>query len=491
MIAYLFSAAGLSLLVSLLSTYHVLRYRKREAVSTVLWIFVIFSFPFLGPALYFLFGINRVEVKGLRLEAARKRLLENPGTQASRVLRRRTENIERFNLADQAGTHAKVIMALDRQLQDMPALGGNRIQLLKNGDEAYPAMLEAIQEARSSIHLQTYIIRSDRIGKRFMDLLRLKAHEGVGIRFLYDRLGSSSAHMSGFFLEYRDVPNLQIVSYSLIHPLKRRLQINLRNHRKLLVVDGRKGFLGGINIHDENIYASESGPKVQDYHFEIQGPVALEMQYSFLQDWFYSSEEGPEALLKEDYFPAQEKQGNEYARVIRSGPGPDYEAIHRAFFTFIVMAQRSIKLVTPYFVPDSPLSTALMNAAARGVNVKLILPQANNHWYIHYAARSFYDPLLKAGVRIFEKPPPFVHAKALLVDNQWAFVGSSNFDIRSFRLNFELNLETWGPFAEQSLRETLDQELACSREIELTDFERRSRWEPVMETVCVLASPLL
>lgn len=491
MIAYLFSAAGLSLLISLFSTYHVLRYKKREAVSSVLWIFVIFSFPFLGPALYFLFGINRVEVKGLRLEAARKRLLQSSGTETSRVLRRRTENIERFKIANQTGTRSKTIMALDRQLSDMPALGGNRIQLLINGDEAYPAMLEAIQEACSSIHLQTYIIRPDRIGTRFMDLLRFKAQQGVEIRLLYDRLGSSAAHMSGFFLEYDDVLNLKIAGYSLIHPLKRRLQINLRNHRKLLVVDGRIGFLGGINIHDENIYASESGPKVQDYHFEIQGPVVQEMQYSFLQDWFYVSEEGPEALLREVYFPRLEKQGDEYGRVIRSGPGPDYEAIHRGYFTFAVMAQRSIKLVTPYFLPDSPLFAALMNAAARGVNVKLILPQRNNHWYIHYAARSSYSPLLKAGIRIFEKPPPFVHAKALLVDNQWAFVGSANFDIRSFRLNFELNLETWGPFTEHSLRETLDQEFACSREIELIDFERRSRWEPVMESLCALASPIL
>ncbi len=491
MIGYFFSAAGLSLILSVLATYHVLRYKKREAVSAVLWIFVIFSFPFLGACAYFLFGINRVEVKGLRLEAARTRLLEKPGTHAAKVLRRRAENIEHFNVTNLSEEQSRAVMAFDRQLTDMPALTGNQILLLENGDGAYPAMLEAIQEACSSIHFQTYIIRPDRIGKRFMDLLRFKAQSGTQVRFLYDRLGSSAAHLSGFFLEYLDVPRLQIVGYSLIHPLKRRLQINLRNHRKLLIVDGSTGFMGGINVHDENISGSGKGPQVQDYHFEIRGPIVSELQYSFLQDWFYVSDDGPEELLREEYFPTEQKQGENYARVIRSGPGPDYESIHRSFFTLVVMAQRSIKLLTPYFVPDVSLFTALLNAAARGVDVRLIVPGKNNHWYAQYAAQSFYGPLLEAGVRIFEKPPPFVHAKAMLVDNQWGFVGSSNFDIRSFRLNFEVNLEIWGPFAEQSLRELLDREIAASRELELKDFEGRSRWEPMLESLCALASPIL
>jgi cardiolipin synthase len=177
--------------------------------------------------------------------------------------------------------------------------------------------------------------------------------------------------------------------------------------------------------------------------------------------------------------------------VVRSGPGPDFEAIHRAFFTLVVMAQRSIKLMTPYFVPDTSLLTALLNAAARGLDVRLILPQRTNHWYIHYAARSFYAPLLESGVRIFERPPPFLHAKAMLVDNQWALVGSANFDIRSLRLNFELNLEVLGSFAEQALRSVLDEEMDRSREIDLKTFEQRSRWEQLMEGLCSMAAPLL
>ncbi len=491
MVAYIFSAAGLSLIFSLVTTYHILRYKHRESVSAILWIFIAFSFPFVGPILYFLFGINRVQMKGLRLEAARNHLLKGPGTHASRALKRRAENMEQYGRGPFSDAHKRATRAMDRQLRDMPALEGNRINLLRNGDEAYPAMLEAMQEARSSIHLQTYIIRPDRIGKRFMDLLARKAQEGVQVRFLYDRLGSSTAHLSGFFLEYQDVPNLQIQGYALIHPLKRRLQINLRNHRKLLVVDGRAGFFGGINIHDENISAAGKGLKIHDYHFEIKGPSVLELQYSFLQDWYHTAEETPEALLQERFFPQIEPGGEELARVVRSGPGPDFEAIHGAFFTFLVMAQQSIRLLTPYFVPDAPLFTALINAANRGVDVRLIVPEKNNHWYIHYATRSFFAPMLQAGVRIFERHPPFVHAKALLVDNQWAFVGSANFDIRSFRLNFEVNLEARGPFAEQQLRQVLQEELLSSREIELKDFERRKHWEPMLENFCALASPLL
>jgi cardiolipin synthase len=284
---------------------------------------------------------------------------------------------------------------------------------------------------------------------------------------------------------------MQIASHALIHPLKRRLQINLRNHRKLLVVDGRVGFLGGINVHEENTASLGKEAQVLDYHFLVEGPVVSELQYCFLQDWFYTTEEDPEILLQEKYFPSLGPRADDCARVVRSGPGPDFEAIHRAFFTLVVMAQRSIKLMTPYFVPDTSLLTALLNAAARGLDVRLILPQRTNHWYIHYAARSFYAPLLESGVRIFERPPPFLHAKTMLVDNQWALVGSANFDIRSLRLNFELNLEVLGSFAEQALRSALDEEMDRSREIDLKTFEQRSRWEQLMEDLCSMAAPLL
>ena len=491
MFAYLFSAAGASLLLSVATTYHILRFKHREAVSAVLWIFIAFSFPFLGPVLYFLFGINRVRMKGLRLEAARNHLLRETGNQAALALKRRAENMQRHGVGGGSDEVMRATMALDRQLRDMPALSGNRIHLLRNGDEAYPAMLEALEQARGSIHLQTYIIRPDRIGKRFMEVLARKARQGVTVRFLYDRLGSSAAHLSGFFLEYQAQRNLQIHGYALVHPLKRRMQINLRNHRKLLVVDGKIGFLGGINIHDTNISATGKGLGIHDYHFEVHGPAVSELQYCFLQDWYHTSDDAPEDLLREAYFPPQEACGDDFSRVVRSGPGHDYEAGHRAFFTFIVMAQQSIRLLTPYFVPDGPLFTALANAAARGVDVCIIVPERNNHWYIHYATRSFFAPLLRAGVRIFERPSPFVHAKALLVDSCWAFVGSSNFDIRSFRLNFELNLEARGPFAEHDLSRALQEEMHGSREIRLEDFERRRSWEPLLENLCALASPLL
>ena len=491
MIGYLFSAAGLSLLVSVLTTFHVLRFKHREAVSAILWIFVAFSFPFLGPLLYLVFGINRVEVKGLDLEAARQRLLTRDGTHAARVLRKREEYIGRHGNPGWPDFHVRAARALDRQLPDMPALSGNRIQLLRNGDETYPAMLEAIQEARSSIHMETYILRPDRIGRRFLDLLAWKARTGVRVRLLYDQLGSSDAHRGGFFDARRDAANLQIAPYSLFHPLRRRLQINLRNHRKLLVVDGRIGFLGGVNLQDGHVTAYEDAESIHDLHFEIRGPAVCELQFTFLQDWFFMTDEAPASLLHEEYFPTPEPAGEDFAREVRSGPGPDYEAIHRTFFTLLVMAERSIKLLTPYFVPDAALFEALKNAAARGVDVRLILPKRTNHWYVHYAARSFYAPLLQAGVRIFEREPPFIHAKALLVDNQWALVGSANFDIRSFRLNFELNLESQGPFAREVLRPVLAEELARSRELDLESFERRPRWEPMLESLCALASPLL
>jgi len=491
MFTYLFSVAGASLLVSVATTFHILRFKHRESVSAVLWIFIAFSFPFVGPVLYFLFGVNRVRMKGLRLEAARNHLLREPGNQASLALKSRAENMQRHGTAWDSEEAMRTTMALDRQLRDMPALLGNRIRLLRHGDEAYPAMLEAVEEACRSIHLQTYIIRPDRIGRRFMEVLSRKARQGVTVRFLYDRLGSSTAHLSGFFLEYQDQPNLQIHGYALVHPLKRRMQINLRNHRKLLVVDGHTGFLGGINIHDANISAAGKGLAIHDYHFEILGPAVSELQYSFLQDWYHTSDDPPEALLRPEYFPRLEACGEDFARVVRSGPGHDYEAGHRAFFTFVVMAQQSIRLLTPYFVPDGPLFTALANAAARGVDVRLIVPARNNHWYVQYATRSFFAPLLQAGVRIYERPAPFVHAKALLVDNRWAFVGSSNFDIRSFRLNFELNLEVRGPFAENDLRQALQEEIHSSEEIRLADFERRRAWEPLLESLCALASPLL
>ncbi len=482
----------LHLVVAVLVTLHSLS-RPREPRSTLLWIYLAWALPALGPILYLAFGVNRVPSKGWQKQKSDQIFLD---------ARRQAESDEEQPLYYWHGLQRALLTCpedtadanlnrlLDRLVPQHPLLGGNRVETFVDGPEAYPAMAAAIRKARHHIHLQSYIIGHDRVGRAFLDLLAQRAREGIRVRLLYDDFGSAHARLRGLFRPYKKVPNMQIVGFTQVNPIKRQFQINLRNHRKLLIVDGQTGFTGGMNISAVH-EPKRNDPPVRDYHFALRGPVVLELQYTFLRDWYYMTDENAALLLSESHFPRIETAGEIPMRIINAGPTSEREVLCDTYFSLIAAARRQILLGTPYFVPPDDLKRALRAAALRGVDVRLLLPVRTNHVPVTYAAQSAYEEMLSSGVRIFLRRPPFMHSKFMLLDDHIAMLGTANFDNRSLKLNYETNLLVFdADFTAQFKRLTWD-DYRLSDELDLNLWKRRKFSTRLLENLFNLMSPTL
>ena len=463
-----------------------------------MWLIVVFAFPFVGLACYLIFGINRINTRGVQIKIAHEVILgelkksNELSVEASSIHKALANHINEqheFEFIGSSENYPDYCRMLDRLLPDTIPLKGNKISLLIDGTHAYPKMLEAIRNAESTIHLQSYIIMNDEVGKTIFEALRERARNGVKVKVLYDRFGSWSAFSSSFFSNFmKSTPNLQIHSFSQMMPWS----IQLRNHRKLVVIDGKKAFIGGINISSDNDTRSAKKDRyIHDLHCEVEGPVVGELQFAFLRDWFFVNPNSKDELLKPEYFPRIEACGDSIARVVASGPGLDYEGTEKVYMTAVSTAKEYVWLITPYFVPDKAFLKAICNCVARGVEVRIIIPEKNNHWYVQLATKSLYLKLLEAGVRIYEKSGPFSHAKAMLIDGEWAKMGSSNCDVRSFRLNFELDfIISDGDFID-ALHNQFMEEVAHSTEVLLEDVLNKSIPKQLAENICALFTPVL
>ncbi|MCE9614273.1 MAG: cardiolipin synthase [Lentisphaerae bacterium] len=475
-----------------LVTIHCLT-NRRESTSAILWIFVAWSFPLIGPLIFLMFGINRVPAKAWRKRQSDQQFMNERRAREDETMPLAYWRSVRDAVA--AEPEADPFRALNKLFNaivpEFPLLGQNRVDPLVTGDEAYPRMLDAIRAAEHHIHLQTFILGNDDTGRRFLDALAEKARAGVSVRLLYDRLGSTHAILSGLVRRYAGIPNMQLVGWTQANPIKRQFQINLRNHRKVLVVDGRRAFTGGINLSQNNV-SRDARPPDRDYHFEVFGPIVQELQYSFLGDWYFMTDDAPEALLCEEHFPpATASAGKALVRLLNGSPVSEVEELNDAYFAAIAAAQRQVIAVTPYFVPPPEVICAFRSAALRGVDVRVVVPARNNHLYAGLAGRALYGDLLKAGVRVFERAPPFMHAKAMLVDDGLAIVGSANLDVRSLKLNYETNLAIFDPDFANRLKEILLEDLAFSKELDPAAWERRPAMRKLVENFCSLLTPVL
>lgn len=458
---------------------------KARPVSAVLWLAVVWAFPYVGALAYLSFGVERVGRGAADREATSRlvesRIRDHPGFDWLAV------GEEHHRPGDHPAAH--IFRGTDPAVRWHGVLRGNRARLLVDGDQFYPALFEAIEKAESSVHVQTYIFARDALGAEVRDRLADAASRGVAVRLLYDRFGSTFAHFSGFFRPLARA-GAEVFSISQANPLKGRFQINLRNHRKLAVVDGRIGFVGGMNF-DERNRTRDGRTADRDYHMRLDGPAVADLQLKFLEDWCFASGRSPDRLLTEECFPTLPPCGEALVQVVPGAPETEGRALAEAFFGAIVAAERSTTIVTPYFVPDEPILQALRYAAIRGVEVRLVLPKRGNHWYAEYAARSLYDTLLDAGVRIFERGPPFLHAKAMIVDGVYAMLGSANLDYRSLHLNFELNVEVADTEFVGRVSRQVEAEVAASREVNLEEFRRRPLSRKLVENFCRLFQPVL
>jgi len=465
---------------------------RREATSTILWIFIAWAFPLIGALVYLMLGVDRVSMHGFEKQSRDQKL----------TAARRNREDEELPLAywravresTSAAPTGDVGLSLDRamnaMLPDHPLLGGNSAEPLICGDETYPLMLEAIEQARHHIHIQSFIIGHDDFSRDLLERLKSKAEEGVMVRLLYDSFGSTHAVWHHLFRPYEKIPNMRIAGWTQVNPVKRQFQLNLRNHRKIMVVDAQVAFCGGVNIADENISTDER-QAIRDYHFMLHGPIVHELQYTFMLDWYYMTNESPATILTREYYPHIEPTGNARIRVLNGGPSFSEPVLPEAIFTAIVDARKQILMVTPYFVPTVDIIHAMRSAALTGLDVRLIVPRKNNHFYSGLACCALYDELLRAGVRIFEREPPFMHAKALVVDDSVALVGSANIDVRSLKLNYETNLVIYDEGCVNALKAIVLEDQAHSREVTLEHWRQRPKARMLLENFASLLTPVL
>jgi cardiolipin synthase len=461
--------------------------RRKEPSSTVAWILTLVFLPALGAILFLLFGRDRV-----RWPARRKRDLD--ALVRAQVAASRDEKGDADPCAalaalpglDGASSLERALFRVGAHLTHLRATSGNRVEVLTDGNATFDAIGAAVDAARHHVHAQYYLIRNDATGGWFRDRLVAAARRGVTVRLLLDGYGCFALGPA-----WRRPLRKAGVRVADFLPMRSLLlqPVNLRNHRKIVVVDGAVAFTGGFNVGDEYRGQMPGVGGWRDVHLRIEGPATAELQRVFFQDWAFASRE---RIDPEAYFPREPSaRGDATIAVVPSGPDTRNEAIHRMFFGAIVGAEREVLVTTPYFVPTESLLVAMEVAAMRGVDVEVLLPGRSNHRVTFHAGRSFYEALLDAGVGLLEYVPGIVHAKTLVVDQRVALVGSANMDLRSFRLNFEVHTLVHDEGTAARLREAFASYRAESTRVEAPGWAARPWTLRMKEGAARLVSPLL
>jgi cardiolipin synthase len=447
---------------------------KRDVRAAIGWTGLVLFSPFVGAAAYYFFGINRLHRKAVKLTSAKASDAKPSQNLAAPLVRPRFgEHLDRLNYAANLTT-------------GQPLLAGNAVTPLANGDAAYPEMLRAIAGAERSIVLATYIFDVDHAGRMFLDALSEAADRGVQVRVLIDGVGKrySRPPVTRELLR-RGVPHAVFLPTRM--PL-RNPYMNLRNHRKLLIVDGCVGFAGGLNIREGCLLEQPSAHPVQDVHFRFDGPVVDQMFAEVLDDWYFASGERLQGAAWES---STEPAGDVLARGIPDGPDDHFETIRWTILAALTAARRSVRIASPYFLPDQPLIHVLGLAALRGVEVDILVPEVNNLRFVKWASTAQLWQVLMPGCRVWSTPPPFDHSKVMVVDEAWSLVGSANWDARSLRLNFEFNVECYDETLAGWLMEFTGEKMARGRRITLEEVDARNIPTRLRDGIARLFAPYL
>jgi cardiolipin synthase A/B len=471
------SIGALHMTLGFIAAGHVLL-NKNDPRSASGWIFLCIFFPFFGLLLYFVFGINRVRVRARKLGL-------RPTFRLDEGFGRFPEDYQNVVHNTNVPIAYRDIARISDVVTKLPLLSGNQIEIFHNGEEVFPAMLDSIQNAKNSLYLITYIFETNRSGKSFINALTQAKNRGVDVRVLIDGAGELySFPRAGTLLKRRGVNMARFIPPKIKPP---EFHINLRNHRKLLIADGRVGFTGGINIGDRHLADNLQNPsRVIDTHFRIKGPVVAQMEKAFLDDWGFATGE----YINPTPGP-HKKEGESICRTIVDGPNEDPEKLTFVLAGAISSARKSVLIMTPYFLPSREIVGALQTTALRGVEVNVVLPAKNNLPFMKWAASNFLWKLAQWGVRIFFQPPPFVHSKLLVIDDYYTHIGSANFDPRSLRLNFELNIEIFDVTVAHTVSTHIRNCIERSGEITLADLDQRNIVIKLRDAFAWIFSPYL
>ncbi len=451
---------------------------KRDPKAAMGWVAVSLTLPVAGALLYFFFGINRIQTRARTLERLSSGRPDpgdrSPEEKAAAAAAFRKLPLEFSELA-----------RVSEAVTGLPLASGNRIEMLHNGEQVFPAMLEVIDGARRTLYLTTYIFESNPIGLRFANALARAVERGVRVRVIVDGFGEWYAWPRiGKILARKGVRVARFLRPKLLPPT---IHFNLRNHRKILVADGWTGFTGGMNIGDRHLAADADNPRrVVDVHFRLEGPVVAQLESVFLDDWAFAGGEELEPTAER-----AEPAGRAICRTVVDGPDDDIDKLVTIVIGAVSAARSEVAIMTPYFLPPRELIGALVAAALRGVEVTVILPEKNNLPFIHWATRNMLWELLERGVKVYYQPPPFVHSKLFVVDGHYVQIGSANLDPRSLRLNFELAVEIFDrPFA-ALVAGHFEAARSRSREVTFAEIESRRFPERLRDSLAWLFTPYL
>ena len=485
-LAEIFTATVKTILVSayfitMLVIVSVIMLQNRNPLKTLSWIIVLLMLPFFGFVLYVFFGQNWRKEKII----ARKGL-KNHDLFAS-ISHSQVKELSDSNLLLNSGIYTKRnIIRLLLNNANAIVTHGNSVDILNNGEQTFSSIIRELRKAKHFIHLQYYIFDEDNIGNTIIDILTAKASEGVEVRLIIDDVGGW--HHSEAFYEKLRSNGIQVERFLKVRFPMFTSKVNYRNHRKIIVIDGKVGFLGGINIADRYIYGKEKLGIWRDMHLKIEGDAVLAMQEIFLSDWYFVKQE---ELSNKKYFPPSDPSGDKLVQIVPSGPDSDWPAIMMGYLQAIASAMKYVYIVTPYFMPTEPVLMAINAAALGGIDVRILLPEKSDAGFVHMCSRSYIKELLIAGVKVYFYQKGFIHSKLIVVDDLLCSIGTTNMDFRSFEYNFEVNAFIYDEEKATEARNIYLDDLNSSRQIFYDIWQGRSKLMKLKESFARLFSPLL
>lgn len=467
-------------LVNLLSAATVIFLERRNVGATWAWLMVLFFLPGIGFVLYLFLGQNLSRRKIYKIKEEQREFVNS-------LVERQKQDILQIHYHDPTMIHFQDMIYMNLSSGQSLYTQDNKVEIFTEGNSKFESLLQAIGEAKHHIHLVYYIVKNDGLGGRLLEALAAKAREGVKVRFLYDQIGSSGLSRRFFRPLVEAGGNVAAFFPSKIPYLNFR--VNYRNHRKLAIIDGNIGYIGGLNVGDEYLGLDSRFGDWRDTHLKVQGGGVFQMQMLFVLDWNLSSDNKISDLSF--YFPAVSHPGKVGMQVVSSGPNNDKEQIKKAYIKMIHAAKQSVWVQTPYFVPDESLMTALKMAALSGVDVRLMLPGKPDHPLVYWASTSYLGELLSVGVKCYLYEKGFLHAKTIVVDGRVASVGTANIDLRSFKLNFEVNAVIYDTATSSKLREIFLADQENSKLLTEEEYRNRPLHKRFLESCARLLSPLL
>ncbi|MCY6371621.1 cardiolipin synthase [Clostridium ganghwense] len=467
--------------INILFALAVIFFERKNASTTWAWLMVLVLIPGIGFVLYLLLGQNLSREKIFDLKAEEDRFHKELLSQGKQL----TENHIDFH--DKEMVKYKDMMYLHLNNSQAIFTQDNNVKIYTHGDSTFDSILHSIENAQDHIHMVYYIVKNDTLGNKILNALIKKASEGVEVRFLYDEMGCRKLPKR-FFNDLKKVGGKVAIFFPSVLPHV-NIRINFRNHRKIAVIDGKEAFIGGFNIGDEYLGKSKKFGYWRDTHLKIVGSAVDSLQQRFLLDWRHASNE--KITFDKKYFPSKPLYKGVGTQIVSSGPDSEWEQIKNGYLKMIQSAKKNVYIHSPYLVPDDSITEALKIASLSGVDVRIMIPNKPDHPFVYWASLSYVGELLKAGVKCYTYNKGFLHSKMVVIDSNVASVGTANMDVRSFKLNFEVNAFLYDSTIAQELEKIFEQDILNCTEITKEFYEKRSHIIKFKESISRLLSPVL